>query len=325
MQALYWERKGSNVICKLCPHHCTIQEGKLGLCGVRKNEHGVLQSLVYENVSAVSLDPIEKKPLHHFFPGSSVLSFGTVGCNLACAHCQNADIAQTFSSFGEQYTVQKLVTNDYPLIAATYNEPTIYYEFMLSAFKAARERKKKTIMVSNGFIEEKPLRALLGFLDAANIDLKGSDTFYCSTCRGRLDPVQQTISLLHQAGVWLELTYLLIPTKNDNKEDIRLLFSWIVETVGKDVPLHISAFYPMHKIKDVQRTSIRQLNMAYDIATSLGIHFVYVGNVVDDRTNTYCPQCKTLLIEREKFQVNVHAKGGVCPTCSTVLPGVWKD
>lgn len=320
--ARHWRKNGEGITCLLCPRHCSIPTGAKGACGVRVSKEGKLYTRVYETVSTLYVDPIEKKPLYHFLPGSDVLSFGTVGCNLFCKHCQNADIAQTFTTYGQPVRIQSLLEHPCNIIAATYNEPTIFYEFMYDTFVQAKKRGKKTVMVSNGFIEEKPLLDLVHFLDAANIDLKGSDAFYTSQCSGQIDPIQRTITILHAAGVWLEVAFLLIPTLNDTQRDMKQLFSWIAQ-VDVNIPLHITAFYPRHKTRTLPPTSLPQLQRAHALAQSCGLHYVYIGNIANEYMHTHCPSCAKTIIQRKQGHIKNYMYNGVCPFCQENIPGVW--
>ncbi len=331
-RAMFWHRKGSGVVqCTLCPHNCIIKPGSTGVCRVRKNVNGVLYSLFYGKPSSLAVDPIEKKPFFHFLPGSEVLSFATLGCNLKCKHCQNWELSQEWSSLNLDSFLKDLSPEDIvnialekniPVIAATYTEPTVFFEFMLDVFKLAKKNGLKTVIVSNGFINEKPLLKLIPFLDAANIDLKAfSNDFYLRVTSSRLQPVLDSIKLLHDNNVWVEVTNLIIPGYND--ADVSSLSSWIA-SLDVNIPLHLTAFYPTYKLTDAPPTPVELLIKSYDVAKSSGLNFVYLGNVFSDKESTFCPNCGELLIKRSAFLVDKKGFSGVCPNCGFKLSGVWK-
>lgn len=313
-QALYYKKlKENKVQCVLCPHFCVIDDGKHGFCGARKNKDGTLYSLVYEKPSAVNVDPIEKKPLFHFYPGKKAFSFGTLGCNLACLHCQNFDISQRKADENDndaidmppEEVVQKAIDYGCDIISYTYNEPTIFFEYMLDTAKIARKKGIKNTIVSNGFINPEPLKELVKYIDAANIDLKGfNEDFYKSICSAKLKPVLETLKFLaKQKDFVLEITNLVIPTKNDDLKEIEEMAKWIKENLGSHIPLHFSRFYPMYKLNKINPTSSEILIKARDIASKY-LDYVYIGNVYTEQgDNTYCPKCKNLLIEREGYLV----------------------
>jgi len=330
-QALYYKELKSNIVqCELCPKKCVIKEGETGNCKARKNIKGRLISLVYGKSIASNVDPIEKKPLYHFLPGSKAFSIGTAGCNLHCLHCQNYDTSQAIADeSGNTLLPEEIVefaeNKNCKSISYTYNEPTIFYEYMLDTAKLAKKKNIKNTIVSNGFINEGPLRELCKYIDAANIDLKSFDNdFYKKVCDAWLEPVLNSLKILKENNVWLEITNLIIPTLNDDLREIKKMCKWIKENLGEEVPLHFSAFYPTYKLLDKPRTSGEILMKARETALKEGIKFVYVGNVQTEANNTYCPKCKKLLIERQGFFVTENnIKDNKCSKCGEEIAGVF--
>ncbi len=329
-EAMFWEKlDDQKVQCTLCPHICKISKGKRGICGVRENQNGKLITLVYGLATSVTPDPIEKKPLFHFYPGTYALSFGTVGCNLTCQHCQNYGISQ--AKF-EGTRFQRLKVDDVVSIARrykcdgvawTYNEPTIWFEFTYDASIKAKKEGLYTCYVTNGFIEPEPLKKIAPYLDAMNIDVKSySPDFYKKICKAKLDPVLDTCVLAKELGIFVELTYLVIPSQNDSEKEIADYCKWIVDNLGEDTPVHFSRFHPDYKMKDLIATPMSTLSRAFEIAHEEGLKFIYLGNVPHgDYENTYCPKCGDLLIERIGFSTKSHyAKGGKCQKCGTIIP-----
>jgi pyruvate formate lyase activating enzyme len=319
-QAMYWEKtEGGRVHCLLCPHGCRIADSEVGLCRVRQNTDGVLRTLNYERVSSVHWDPIEKKPLFHFHPGSQILSLGTVGCNLACAFCQNWSISQ--ASCGTQRMSSEEAVNLAKSrpgnlgIAYTYNEPFIWYEFVLETAKLIREQGMKNVLVTNGYVNEEPLREILPYIDAMNVDIKsmGKD-FYRELCRGRPEPPRRTVEIACEAGCLVEVTNLVIPNWNDSESDLTSLVDWVA-SVGRDVPLHFSRYHPDHQLTEPP-TPTETLLRARQLALAK-LDYVYIGNVWDvDGENTVCPQCKKTVVSRRGFEVSkVAVKDGRCRSC----------
>jgi pyruvate formate lyase activating enzyme len=310
-EARFYETVGERVRCLLCPHGCTISPEKRGLCGVRENRAGRLYSLIYGLASSIHPDPIEKKPLFHFLPGSTAISFGSVGCNLTCQHCQNYSISRAFPS---EITLTRLSPEDVvrharlcnaESVSWTYNEPTIWHEFTTDASRVAHEAGLRTNYVTNGYISEAPLGELKSVIDAMNIDVKSfREKTYREICGGRLEPVLKTCEFAVSAGIHVELTYLIIPGLNDSESEIREFAAWVGNHLGTDTPVHFSAFHPDYRMTEVPRTPMRTMNLAYDIATKAGIEFVYLGNVrAGERDDTFCPHCGALVIEREGFSL----------------------
>jgi len=331
-EALYYSKLKNKIVnCNLCPTNCVIKPDNLGNCGVRKNIDGKLYSLVYAKPVSISTDPIEKKPLYHFLPNSHSLSIGTLGCNLHCLHCQNYDISQSKVDqvSGKETTpeeiVQAAIKNNCKSISYTYNEPTIFYEYVLEIAKLARKKGIKNIMVTNGYINKEPLQELYPLIDAANIDLKSLDEdFYKKICKVRLKPVLEAIKEIKKT-TWIELTNLIIPGYNDKKQQIEKLVEWIKENVGIKTPLHFSAFYPTYKLLDAERTPPETLLKAKEIALKQGLKYIYLGNTqLPDSGNTYCPRCNKLLIERGQFQVNKNnIRKNSCPFCDEKIDGIF--
>ena len=331
-QALYYKQLENNIVqCELCPKKCVIKEGKTGDCRTRKNIKGELISLVYGRAVAFNIDPIEKKPLYHFLPGSKAFSIGTTGCNLHCQHCQNYDTSQAEAN---EFNGHTLLPEDIVKIAKdkkcesisyTYNEPTVFYEYMLDSAKIAKKQGIKNTIVSNGFINKEPLKELCKYIDAANIDLKSfNNDFYKKTCGAWLEPVLNSLKILKENNIWLEITNLIIPTLNDDLKEIKKMCMWIKENLGKDVPLHFSAFYPTYKLLDKPRTSEQILMKARDIALKEGLEFVYVGNIQTEANNTYCPNCNELLIKRDGFFVAENKiENNQCYKCNRKIAGVF--
>jgi pyruvate formate lyase activating enzyme len=333
-EAGWWEAEpGGRVHCYLCPRHCHIHAGQAGFCFIRVNRGGKLYSLGYGSPAALQIDPIEKKPLSHFLPGSRVFSMGTAGCNMGCFFCQNWDISK---SRQDQVRSQRVAPEDVPLlalergcesIAFTYNEPTIWGEYVIDICKAAKDHGLKTVMVSNGYITREAFHDIYDHIDAANIDLKAfTENFYGKITLTHLQPVLDTLQWLkNETSVWLELTNLLIPTLNDGAEEIGKLSGWVMEHLGPDVPLHFTAFHPDFKLRDKPATPPETLHRARKIALDMGLHFVYEGNIFSDGAHTVCPSCGELLIRRSWHHVlENNLKNGACPSCGLVVPGVWQ-
>ena len=328
-EALWWTESNGIVRCRLCPHHCKIPDGHFGLCNVRENIDGTLYTVAYARPVAVHADPIEKKPLYHFYPGTEILSVGTIGCNLFCEFCQNWDIARASP---ENVNVREILPDAIIEmarksgtigIAFTYNEPTIFGEYALDVSRLARKNGLKTVMVSNGFITPEAISDIYPFIDAANIDLKSfSREFYRRNCRGELDAVLNALEEIKNQGTFIELTTLIIPGMNDSASEIDEMTRWIVENLGEDTPYHISAFHPSYKLTHLPRTTKSELDNVKTIAKKNGLRYVYEGNVMAFKeNNTYCPSCGKLLIERRGFRSQVNLDGNTC-SCGSKIPVV---
>jgi pyruvate formate lyase activating enzyme len=329
-EAMFWETlKNNKVQCRLCPHNCKISEGKRGTCKVRVNEEGTLYSLVYGLTSPGAVDPIEKKPLYNFHPGSMVYSFGTIGCNFRCKHCQNYYTSQAepdetgVSQIPPKNAVRLALANKCKGVAWTYNEPTIWYEYTYDGSMAAKKLDLYTVYVTNGYINPEPLLKISPFLDAMNVDVKAfDDMFYKKICGGKLAPVKATCELARKLGIHLEITNLLIPGYNDDPDEIRSLCNWIVTKLGDRTPLHFSRFHPDYKLKDAPPTPEETLVKAHGIAVDEGLKFVYLGNILHPELgNTYCPKCKKPVIERGGFfsKTKIKLKKGKCTKCGELV------
>jgi pyruvate formate lyase activating enzyme len=312
---------------------CVIAPGQSGECRVRINIDGVLRTVVYGYPCSMHIDPVEKKPLFHFLPGSKIVSLATVGCNLHCKNCQNWEISQTNpeDSYAEYWPPERLVarTKRYhcPSLAYTYSEPIIFYEYVYDTAKLAKKAGIRNVLVTAGYINKEPWKRLLKYVDAANIDLKGiSDEFYIKVCSGTLKPVQEALLEAAASGILLEVTNLIIPTLNDKPEQIRELARWVKVNLGGDIPLHFSRFFPHYKMRHLPQTSAETLDMAREIAISCGLNYVYIGNILSEvGQNTYCPGCNSLLIERSWYTIlQNRLKDGCCPNCGKEIYGVWK-
>ncbi len=323
---------GTTVVCELCPRRCGIANGKRGECGVRENRGGTLYSLVYGRACAVHVDPVEKKPLYHFLPGSQAFSIATAGCNLHCLYCQNWQISQRLPEEVEstdlppQAVVDGAQESGCPVVAYTYSEPTVFYEYMLDASLAAREAGLRSVTISAGYINQEPLRQLCQAVDAIKIDFKGNSAeFYQRICGGTLQPVLDTMKTIHDQGVHLEIVTLVVPTLNDDPAQMRDLCRWIVQELGPDVPTHFSRFQPLYKLTDLPMTPVETLEQARNIAFEEGIHYAYTGNLPGHPgDNTYCHHCGELIIGRLGFAVmENHIVDGKCSFCGQAIPGVW--
>ena len=330
--ARYWHTLDEKRIqCDLCPRYCKLHEGQRGLCFVRKMEQGKMILTTYGRSSGFCIDPIEKKPLNHFYPGSSVLSFGTAGCNLSCKFCQNWDISKSreIDKLSSEATPEKLATTAKELgcksIAYTYNDPVIFLEYATDVAQAAHQHGVKNVVVTAGYITEQAQEEFFLHMDAANVDLKSfSETFYHKICGGHLQNVLETLLYLkHETSVWLEITTLLIPEENDSSGEIEAMTQWIMENLGPDVPLHLTAFHPDWKMLKTHRTPPTTLTRARNIAIKNGLRYVYTGNVHDSvGSSTYCPSCKKILIERDWYVLGRwNLTEEKCNHCGTNIPG----
>ena len=334
-EARWWEPEpGNRVHCYLCPRHCHIGDGQSGFCFIRVNQGGKLYSLGYASPAALQVDPIEKKPLNHFLPGTRVFSMGTAGCNMGCFFCQNWDISksradQVRSSYvPPEDVVQLAIRHGCPSIAFTYNEPTIWGEYVIDICAAAKEAGINTVMVTNGYITYDAFHDIYDHVDAANVDLKAfTEEFYGRITLTHLQPVLETLEWLkNETNVWFEITNLMIPTLNDDPAETRKLAEWILEHLGPDVPLHFTAFHPDFKLQDKPPTPPETLDRARAIALETGLHYVYEGNIHTDAGHTSCPSCKTLLIRRSWHDVQQNRlKDGHCPKCGLAIPGRWSN
>jgi pyruvate formate lyase activating enzyme len=330
--ALWKPLEDGRVLCRLCSHYCRIEDGQRGRCGVRTNKAGTLYTLVYDRVAAINLDPVEKKPLYHFLPGTMTFSFGTMGCNLSCAFCQNYTLSQSprqgHAITGQQVTPQGLVEaakqSGAASISYTYSEPTIFFELMRDTAELAHKAALQNIMVSNGFQSPQCLDALSGLIDAVNIDLKAmTEDFYANICGAKLSPVLKNLIHMRKLGWWIEVTTLLIPGANDDETQLRQLAEFLVKELGAATPWHISRFHPDFAMRDRPSTSMESLKRAYDIGREAGLSYVYVGNVPgESHSGTSCPSCGEKVLERAGFGLKAaRTVGGRCGHCGTPIAG----
>ncbi|MBU1165066.1 AmmeMemoRadiSam system radical SAM enzyme [Patescibacteria group bacterium] len=327
----------NKVKCTLCNQGCVIADNHRGLCGVRENRKGILYSLVYGKVIAQHVDPIEKKPFYHFLSGSQSYSIATVGCNLKCMHCQNADISQSskegffydkYELPGENVTPQQIVeeakNSNCQSISYTYTEPTVFYEFALDCMKLAKKEGLKNTWVTNGYTSTDALTKVAEFLDAVNVDLKFfKETTYQQICGAKLLPVLNNLRLLKKLGVWVEVTTLIIPKQNDSIEELTNIANFINNDLGSETPWHVTAFSSAYKMINTPQTSQRAILKAVEIGKTAGLKYVYSGNIMDNETSiTYCPKCNEKIIERLAYQTNRLDDNGKCSKCKTIIDGV---
>ena len=329
----YWHQLANGQLqCDLCPRHCHLQEGQRGLCYVRQRLDDEVKLVSYGRSSGFCVDPIEKKPLNHFYPGSGVLSFGTAGCNLACKFCQNWDMSKSreMDTLADKASPEELARAAQELgcrsVAFTYNDPIIFLEYALDVAAACRERDIKTVAVTAGYIDPEPRVEFFQGIDAANVDLKAfTDRFYHKICGGHLAPVLETLEYIkRETDCWLELTTLLIPGENDSEGELQEMTRWVVEHLGPDVPMHFTAFHPDWKMRDIERTPAATLGMARDIALANGVRYAYTGNVHDPAGgSTWCHSCGELLIERDWHRLGRWGLDprACCTACGCALPG----
>ena len=330
--AHYVSLDGRSVRCGLCPKECRIGDGNRGLCRVRENRGGKLISLVYGNPCALHLDPVEKNPFFHVLPGSMSLAIATAGCNFTCKFCQTWEISQASPedvySFDvpPQKAVEKAVQMGARSVGYTFVEPVVFFEYMKDIGLLAREAGLLSLLHSNGFINGGPLQDLFPAIDAANIDLKSIDgEFYRSLCGGKLPPVLDTLKRLRKSGTHLEITNLVVPTRNDDAGMLKDLCAWIADELGPDTPLHFWRFYPLYKLRNIPPTPVSVLDRARETAMSAGLHYVYVGNIPGHQgENTFCPGCGNKIISRTGYMVgDIRLKGGNCVFCGNSIPGIW--
>lgn len=326
----YTKEEGKDrIICLLCRHSCKLKEDQVGICGVNKNIGGELETLVYGHPVAVHVDPIEKKPLNHVLPGTTALSFGTVGCNFKCPFCQNWNISQEREvneavNVSPEEMVNLAISHGAESIAYTYNEPTIFYPYARDIGVIAKEKGLKNLFVSNGFESPEIIEDMASWVDAANIDLKSWDeAYYKKVLKGGLNEVKDTLKRMIKVGIWVEVTTLLIEGENDSDKDIEEMARFIKEELGTHVPWHLSAFHPDYKMLDHNATGLDTLNRAKEIGRQVGLHYIYLGNV-PVHANTECPQCGELLIDRTGYNITVNKLiDGKCPKCQRDIEGVW--
>lgn len=326
--------KGTNTVrCLTCSHYCVIKNGGQGICMTRENRKGVLEVLTYGKIAALHVDPIEKKPLFHFLPGTTVLSLGTVGCNFRCIFCQNWDISQyprehAGEIIGSDYTPEEIVqyalSHHIPSIAYTYNEPAIFFEFTYDIARLAHKKGLKNVYVSNGYESKEALNKIHPYLDAINIDLKSfREQFYVDICGAHLQPVLDTIKRCRKYGIWQEITTLIIPGYNDSEKELKDIAEFIV-SVDPVIPWHLSRFFPQYKMMDVPSTPLETLEKAYEIGKKAGLHYVYIGNIQTGKyESTYCKKCGELLVERKGYSLKMlYNEKGECQKCHKKMGGV---
>ncbi len=333
-EALFYQSlEDGSVQCELCPNRCLLAKNQVGRCRVRQNIDGKLYSLVYGKPITIHLDPIEKKPFYHFLPGEKTFSLATVGCNLRCKYCQNFDISQRNPSdvktmdYTPKEIVDEAIKTEAKIISFTYNEPTVFYEYMLDIAKLAKEKGIKTTIISSGYINRQPLEKLLPYIDAIKIDLKGfNEKFYQEIVGGRLEPVLETLKFLGKQKVHLEIVTLLVPGLNDSEKEIKEMSLLIKENLGTEIPLHFNRFTPMYLLENLPPTPEETVKKARQIALSVGLKYVYTGNIIDEEgSTTFCPDNKEPLIKRKGFFVELNKinKEGIGEGCKTKIYGVW--
>ena len=335
-EALLWKPEEGKARCGLCSHSCLIPEGKRGLCGVRQTQDGKLQSLTYGRVIAMHPDPIEKKPLYHFLPGTSSMSIATEGCNFSCKFCQNADISQgpretgniRGREVGPEDVVESAKEEGCKSIAYTYTEPTVFFEFAQDTGLLAKKEGLFNVFVTNGFMTKECLKMAKPWLDAANVDLKAfTDEFYRELCGARLEPVLENLKWLVKNKIWTEVTTLLIPGKNDSNEELKQISEFIAQELGKEVPWHVSAFHPCYRMTGGQPTPPERLLRAYEVGKDAGLDYIYIGNMdIGKGSDTQCPECGEELIKRRAFSVySNNITNNKCPKCGHGISGVYDE
>jgi pyruvate formate lyase activating enzyme len=332
MKGELFEKINGEIKCKLCGHNCRIKPGAVGICGVRENSRGEIKPLSYGKVSSINIDPIEKKPLYHFLPGTYSYSLGSVGCNFSCLFCQNYVISQEWSrrdifEMSCEEVVKRVLESGCPSVSWTYNEPTIWFEFTRDCTIPLKEAGVKGVYVTNGFMSEEALEEIAKFIDAFSLDIKSfSEKFYRKICGGKLDIVIENAIRAKKLGIHIEIVNLVIPGYNDDEREIRELSRWILENLGEETPVHFTRFHPDYKMMNVPSTPMKILERAYEIAKNEGLLYVYVGNVLNEGLNsTFCPNCNELLIYRSGFSAKiVGLKGDRCANCNTKIEVVLK-
>ncbi len=333
IEARYYEKlPEKKIICNLCPRKCEIDDLERGYCGVRENRSGIYYSLVYSRPCSVHIDPIEKKPLYHFLPGTTAFSIATAGCNVECKFCQNWEISQKRPEELPSYhmTPDQIAgmasSRKVPTIAYTYSEPVIFYEYMYDCAVEGRKKNIKSVMISNGFIQEKPMKKLSEVLDGVKIDLKAfTEKFYRELVTGELKPVLNTLVLLSKLEMWTEIVYLMIPGLNDKKSELQNMCKWIKNELGPDIPVHFSRFHPSFRLKNVPPTPVKTLENAKEIADEEGLHFAYIGNIPGHPAeNTVCPECGEIILDRKGYRVVINNVNKGKHICGYKIPGIWE-
>lgn len=333
VEARYYKKlERGGIECELCPRHCRITDLERGYCGVRENRGDVYYTLVYGLPCAVNIDPVEKKPLFHFYPGSNAFSLATAGCNCNCKFCQNWDISQSRPEQTDnmemppESVVGLAVSQKVPIIAYTYSEPVIFYEYMYDIAELGHKQGVKSVMITGGSIEKEPLRQLLTQLDAIKVDLKSiREQYYKDIVDNELKPVLEALVEIKKSGIWLEIVYLVVPTLNDSDQEFRELAGWIKTNLGTDTPIHFSRFHPQYLLKNLPMTPQSTLEKAHQICRAEGLEYVYLGNLPGHPAeSTYCPKCEKLLIDRKGYSIiRNEIKNGKCPDCGHKIPGLF--
>lgn len=333
-EALFYEKADVRMVkCSLCPKNCLIPEGKYGFCRARKNISGILYSMGYAKPCSVAIDPMEKKPLFHYLPGSRTFSIASAGCSLRCLFCQNWQISQCSPEQTRNYdlspqdVIRIAKEKNCPVIAYTYSEPVNFYEYMLDTAKIARQNGIKNIMHTAGYINKEPLEKLLPYIDAANVDLKGfSQDYYKNICGAELESILQTLTIMKKHRIWIEITTLVVPGYNDSPEELKKLCHWIKTNLGPDTPVHFSRFYPIYKLAHLTATPYQTLEKVYEIAKECGLKYVYIGNVYDNPyEDTKCPKCDKIVVDRKGFEIlDNKIRNGKCIYCGTKIAGIWR-
>ncbi len=331
--AAHWDpQEGGRVICRLCPRECRVADRERGYCGVRENIGGQYRTLVHSRVSAVHVDPVEKKPFFHVRPGSPAFSLATPGCNLQCKYCQNWEISQfrpeqvPSAEAAPEQVIAAALRAGAPFVAFTYAEPVIFWEYARDIADAGNARGLRSLMISNGYIQEKPLREIVSRLAAVKIDLKGfSESFYKDVTDGELKPVLRTLEILKETGIWFEIVVLVVPTLNDDEESMRGLCAFVAEKLGPDVPLHFTRFHPAYRLQNLPPTPVSTLERVHGYARDAGLRFAYLGNVPGHPgESTYCPQCGAAVVRRSGYTILENTlEDGACPKCRRTIPGLW--
>ncbi|MGD2295179.1 MAG: AmmeMemoRadiSam system radical SAM enzyme [Candidatus Aminicenantes bacterium] len=328
----YTKLEDREIECFLCPRECKLGDKERGYCGVRENIGGTYYTLVYGKACSLNVDPIEKKPFFHFLPGQSALSIATAGCNVNCKFCQNWEISQVrpeqirHIDLPPASVAANAKKYNSPVIAYTYSEPVVFYEYMYDTSKEARKRGIRNVVITGGHITPDPLKELIKVVDGIKVDLKAfSQDFYTKYVRGELQPVLDAIKIIAKSNIWMEIVYLVIPTLNDSREEIQDMCRWIKSEIGPDIPVHFSRFYPMYLMKNLPPTPISTLEKAYEIALEEGLHYSYIGNVPDHRAeSTHCPKCHKTVIRRRGYRIEkIELIAGKCRFCKNPIPGVW--
>jgi pyruvate formate lyase activating enzyme len=333
VEARYYKKlEGGGIECGLCPRHCRVTDLERGYCGVRENRNDTYHTLIYGLPCSMNIDPIEKKPLFHFYPGTTAFSLATAGCNVNCKFCQNWDISQSRPEqtnnidLPPQAIPPICLENKAPTIAYTYSEPVIFYEYMYDIAVQGKKKGIRSVMITGGYIEKEPLKELFPIIDAIKVDLKSiREDYYKNIVNGELKPVLDSLVMIKNSGVWLEIVYLVVPTLNDSETEFHDLAKWIKSNLGNEVPLHFSRFHPQYLLKNLPPTPQKTLETAYEICRAEGLKYVYLGNLPGHPAeSTYCPQCGKILIERRGYKIyQYNLNGNLCRYCNQTIPGLF--